>query len=400
MSEINTEQLKKEIKEELIKSEILMSFEDSEGLSFKSIISFFKRRWMLIISIPIVVGILSIIYSLNIPNSYKSTASVYVYSTGKSSALNGFLNSFNSDSHEESGNVSLLNISLKSEAMSEFIINRFGLATNPAIIGNKTPSDEDLIFDNVLKKYDSIVNINYDTANNLIRISAETMDPSVSCKIVEACLSKLDEFTKGPNKQKLDFIKNQLDIARKELEQSENELKGFQEKNNVILIQNKSNRALDKLTALEKDKNEVDISLEQLNILIETNQNSKIDITELKAQFEAEKAKSSAIEAKIKDLKQEIESLPEIMLEFDRLKRAVLVKEKIYSVLNEQHEIAKISEAEEGYQYKIVDKPRIAKIKSKPSRIKICITAVLISLILSILLSLLLDFTQCDNPRQ
>ena len=394
MSEINIEQLKKEIKEELIKSEILMSIEDEEGFNLKKLSSFFKKNWKIIVFIPLIVVIISVVYSLNLPNYYKSSASIYIYSNGKSSALNGFYNSFSEDSYNDPGNASLLYSSLNSDSMYEYIINKFGIATNPAIIGKKQLTENDLIYDKVLKDLKDIIKINYEPNYRIITITAETMIATTSAEIVNAYLNKLDKFTKGPRKEKLEFIKNQLNKTRIELEESENTLKIFQNQHKLLSIDKKYMETINKLTSLEIKKNETEITLEQLKSFISNSNDPKTDLSEIKKQCDAEIAKLNSIDSKIQKLNKEINDMPENMLELARLKRAISVKEKVYSVLNEQYEIAKIAEAEESYQFKIIDRPRIAILKSRPSRTKICLNALLISFIFSLGISLFKDFSK------
>ncbi len=394
MSEINIEQLKKEIKEELIKSEILMSIEDGEGFTLTKLSSFFKNNWKIIVFIPLIVVIISAVYSFYLPNYYKSSASIYIFPNGKSSALNGFFYNFSEDSYTDSGNASLLFNSLKSDSMYEYIINRFGIATNPAIIEDRPITEKELIYDKVLKDIKEIIKINYDPSNRIITISAETMIATTSAEIVNAYLDKMDQFTKGPRKEKLEFVKKQLDKTKTELEESENALKVFQKQHKLLSIDKKYMETINKITSLEIKKNEAEITLEQLKTYISNSKDTKIDLSEIKNQCDSEVAKINSIDSKIKELDKEINDMPENMLELARLKRTISVKEKIYSVLNEQYEIAKIAEAEESYQFKIIDKPRIAILKSRPSRTKICLTALLISLILSFGISLFREATK------
>ena len=394
MPEINIEQLKKEIKEELIKSEILMSIEDGDGFSISKIYSFFKKNWKIIVFIPLIVGIISAIYSLYLPDYYKSSASIYIFSNGKSSALNVFFNSFSEDSYNDPGNASLLFSSLKSDSMYDYIINKFGIATNPAIIGEKSVTKEDLIYDKVLKDLKEIIKINYEPNNRIITITAETMIATTSAEIVNEYLNKLDQFTKGPRKEKLEFVKIQLDKTSKELEESENKLKSFQNQHRLLSIDKRYTETINKLTSLEIKKNEAEITLEQLKSFLLNSKDTKSDLSEIKNQCDAETAKLNSINLKITELNKEIENMPDNMLELAKLKRAISVKEKIYSVLNEQYEIAKIAEAEESYQFKIIDRPRIAIIKSRPSRTKICLNALLISFFFSLGISLFKEFSK------
>ena len=393
MTGFDKEQLKKDIKEELIKSDILMDAEDNESIELSSLCSILQKRWKLILVLTLAVGVLSVIYTLSLPNYYKSSASVYLFSKNNYSSLSAFFSNVKSDSLIDSGEVSLLNTSLKSESMSEYIINKFGIATNPAVIGNKSVAEEDIIFDKVLGNFKKIVSINYDSNNNLITITAETMSATTSADIVNAYLEKLEDFTNNPQKEKLKFIENQLSKVSKELEKSENDLKDYQEKHNFFSLDKQSSAIVNKIASLEAQKNDVEFSVGWLKNYIEKADSSKENIEEIKVQIEAGVWKKNNIEQKIQELEKELGEFPDTSLEFVRLKRNLSVKEKIFEILNEQHEIAKIAEAEEGCQYKIIDRPRVSRLKSKPSRKSICILYTFVAFVLSIGLAVVLEYS-------
>ena len=402
MTGFDKEQLKKDIKEELLKNEILMDIDCEEGIKLSYLLSALQKRWKLVLGLTLLVGLLSVIYAFILPNYYKSSASVYIYSKNNHSSLSSFFYLKN-DSSLDSGKVSLLNTSLRSETMSEYIINKFGIATNTAIIGNKCITEEDLIFDNVLKKYKRVVSVNYDSNNNLIGISAETMSATLSADIVNAYLEKLEDFSNSPQKAKLKFIENQLAKVSKELEKSENELKEYQEKHNFFSIEKQSSRIINKLVTLDTQKNEVEFSIGWLKSYLEKTDLSKENITDINTQIEASNWKKGNIEKKIQELEKELSEIPDTSMEFVRLKRNLSVKEKIYEILNEQHEIAKIAEAEEGCQYQIIDRPRVSKLKSKPARKTICVLYTFIAFIFSICLAIVLEFVGKKNntdPQQ
>ncbi|MBQ2594837.1 MAG: hypothetical protein II567_16350 [Candidatus Riflebacteria bacterium] len=400
MTGLDKEQLKKDIKEELLKSDILTDRDDSEGIEFTSLCSIFRKKWKLILFITLAVAVLSVIYALSLPNYYKSSASVYLFSKNNYSSLSAFINNVKSDSLMDSGEVSFLNTSLKSDSMSEFIINKFGIATNPAVIGNKILKEEDLILDKVLFTFKQIVAINYDSNNNLITISAETMSATTSAEIVNAYLEKLEDFTNNPQKEKLRFIENQLSKISKELEKAENELKDYQEKHNLFSLEKQSSIVISKLVSLEAQKNEVEFNIGWLKNYIEKNDVLNGNTDEIKLQVDAYNWKKAEIEQKILELEKELKEFPDNSMEFTRLKRNLSVKEKIFEILNEQYEIAKIAEAEEGCQYKIIDRPRVSKLKSKPYRKSICILYTFAAFVFSIGLAVVLEYTGKPNTTE
>ena len=84
---------------------------------------------------------------------------------------------------------------------------------------------------------------------------------------------------------------------------------------------------------------------------------------------------------------------PLLALELAKLNRELSSKEKIFNMLNDQYEIAKIAAFNESNQYKIIENPRASMINSKPSRIIIVILHTLAGFIVSICLALALEFS-------
>ena len=398
MTGFDKEQLRKDVKEELIKSDAMMDIDGNDCIEFSSLCSILRKRWKLILIFTLAAGVLSVIYSLFLPNYYKSSASVYLFPRNNYSSLSASFYNAKSDSLLDNGEVSLLNTSLKSESMSEYIINKFGIATNPAVVGDKSNfKEEDLIFDKVLANFERIVSINYDSNNNLITISAETMSATTSADIVNAYLEKLEDFTNNPQKAKLKFIENQLSKVTSELEKSENDLKKYQQKHNFFSLDKESSVILNKLASLEAQKNEVEYTIGWLKNYTEKAEGLKENMSEITVQIEANNWKKNNIELKIQELEKELGEIPDTSMEFVRLKRNLSIKEKIFEILNEQHEIAKIAEAEEGCQYKIIDRPRVSRLKSKPYRKSICILYTFIAFVFSIGLAVVMEYSGKSN---
>ena len=90
--------------------------------------------------------------------------------------------------------------------MCKYIINRFGIATNSAILNLKNSDSFNPIYENVLKNYKKLVHIDYDKPKSLIEITVETMSATTSADIVKAYIEKLEDFSVSPQKARLKFI--------------------------------------------------------------------------------------------------------------------------------------------------------------------------------------------------
>ena len=136
------------------------------------------------------------------------------------------------------GGAEYLMVYLKSRTMSDRIIARFGIATNPAIVGDNPPTPDKIKYDDVVKTVSKIVSVDKDK-EGLITIAAETMSPEVSAEIASAYIEYLSGFARGPQKEKRLFIERQLEIVSKELAAAENDFKVFQDKHKMFTLENR-----------------------------------------------------------------------------------------------------------------------------------------------------------------
>lgn len=404
-TEINTEQLKKEVKEELLKREIIMGLQEDE-IDLFELFAVLKKHWMLIIIFPTIVAIIVAAYSwFCMPNYYKASGTIFVHSSSGSGALSSLMSSIPMAGlmglGGSGGGANYLTVYLKSVTMSDYIIKRFGIATHPAIVGPdyKPDPNNPIIYDNLLKQMEKIVTIDNDQKTGLITISAETMSATTSAEIVSAYIERLDSFSKGPQKEKRVFIEKQLEKIGKELENSENEYKAFQDKYKLFALDKQTAATIDKMAQLETQRVSSNISLEMQQSMLKSS-GSVPELVKVEAQKVAEEAKAEAIKKEISEVEKELANLPDISLEFIRLQRNLKVKEKLYAVLTEQYEMAKITEAEEGSQFEVIDQARIPELKSKPKRGIMTILAGLSAGVLAVFLAFLQEFIKKRKEQE
>ena len=124
------------------------------------------------------------------------------------------------------------------------------------------------------------------------------------------------------------------------------------------------------------------------------------ELVRVEAQKVAEEAKSQAIKKEMEDMEKELANLPDISMEFLRLQRTLKVKEKLFAVLTEQYEMAKIAEAEEGSQFEVIDQARIPELKSKPKRAVMVILAGLSAGVLAVFMAFLSEFLKRRKEQE
>ncbi len=294
------------------------------------------------------------------------------------------------------GSAEYLMAYLKSRTMSARIINRFGIATHPAIVGETPP--EDIKYDEILKMVNRIVGVDKDK-DGMITISAETLDPKVSAEIVAAYLEYLGSFARGPQKEKRQFVERQLEKVKAELEEAENAFKDFQDSTQLYSMEKQASSLIDKLAKLESERIQAGISLNMQESMLKASGNLP-ELVKLEGQKVSEEAKIAALGKEIAEVEKGLKQMPELTLEFIRLQRNLKVKEKVFGVLTEQYEMAKIAEAEEGSQFEIIDEPLVPEVKSKPRRSIMVILSGLSAGVLGVFAAFLIEFIKRRKEQE
>ncbi|RCK80575.1 MAG: Tyrosine-protein kinase Wzc [Candidatus Ozemobacter sibiricus] len=392
--DIDPEALKKEIKQELLKREILMGIEDDE-IDLFELGKVLWRRWRLVIAMPVAVALLAVVITLLMPNYYKAQTTIFVHSKGggamssllSSLPLGGMLGGL---SLGGGGSAEYLMALLKSRAITDRIIQRFDLATSTLILGDPLPSD--LCYDDVLKVVEEMVSITKDK-DGLITVAVETKSATFSAEIAEAYLGFLKDLTKGPAREKRVFVETQLEKVKRELQEAEQAFKAFQDRHQLVALDEQAKALIENLVKLEAAKVESQIALKMQESLLKASGNVP-ELVKLEAQKVSEQARQAGLEKAIASVTRQLETVPQLTLEFTRLMRDLKVKEKVFGVLTEQLEMAKIAEAEEGSTFEIIDRARPPERKSKPKRSLIVILSGITAGMLGVFLAFFLEFLE------
>ncbi|MDD3001653.1 MAG: Wzz/FepE/Etk N-terminal domain-containing protein [Candidatus Riflebacteria bacterium] len=398
-NEIDTELIKKEVKEELLKREIMIGLEEDE-IDLFELFGVLKKHYKLVLIMPIVVAILVALYSLTLPNYYKSSATLYVQS--KSGGLSSVLSSIpmagmlglgqNSDS-------GYLEAFLKSNTMSGIIIQKYGIATNTAIVGPNPKPASEVKYDELLKTVNKTVSISNDAKSGLITISAETMDAKLSADITNTYIEHLTRFASEPQRKKLHFLAEQLAQVNKDLNEAQEALKKFQDENKMFTLEDHAKSVVERMTKLQTEKFSTEVSMQTQDRLMQSF-GSMPELVKLEALKVSEATRIKAINDEINVTQTAMENLPKLALEFARLRVGLSVKEKLFTMITEQHELAKIATADESSAFDIIDTPLVPELKSKPKRSIMVVLSGLLAGVIGVFSSFLIEFIQKRKQKE
>ena len=236
-----------------------------------------------------------------------------------------------------------------------------------------------------------------DDKKGLISVSVEYKDPGIAADIANqytiALQRFLNENTLSGEKRNRVFIENQLKKAKEELREAEEAMKRFQTNKKIIAMDAQTEAAIKALADLTAQVTAREV---QLGVMKHFSTPSNPDVLRIKDELRELKKQLSMLETKGSnpetDALPRLSEAPTIGLEYVRLKRKVLTEEKVFELMTQQYEIAKIDEAKEDITFQVIDRAIPPEKRVKPKRKLNVMLAGIVSLFVSVFLVFFLEY--------
>jgi len=92
--------------------------------------------------------------------------------------------------------------------------------------------------------------------------------------------------------------------------------------------------------------------------------------------------------------------IPNLRGRYENLYTRVRVNERLYNILLEQNEQARIAEQESTPTISVLDSARVAEIRSRPQRTRIVLGSFVVSLLMSVLIAAMVDYAARMQQNQ
>jgi uncharacterized protein involved in exopolysaccharide biosynthesis len=378
-------------------------FENPIGGTLSEYIYVVNKHGKLIGYITIATFILSIIVSLLLPKTYVATARVLPPRDNSSGLASLFSSADNPLSHFTEGlsdnqtSAALYVGILKSRSVADGLNQKFKLKEY-----YKLNYIEDVYAILAAKS-----TIQISKKDKLVSVSVKDSDPQRAADMANAYLDLLDKINRKLNitqgKRKRLFLEDRLKQVREGLEQAETVLKEFQEKNNIVSIQE---QAIAAIKGAAEIKGQLIAAQTELEVFRKFGTEKQIEAVMLKAKIDGLKKQLDSIEKGKKitqldsnpaatdhesDIFIPFDDLPHLGTQLMRLTRDAKIQAKLFELLNSQYEMARIEEARDINSLQILDLAVPPEKKSGPRRRAIVVASVLIALLFSVLLAFFLE---------
>jgi uncharacterized protein involved in exopolysaccharide biosynthesis len=246
-----------------------------------------------------------------------------------------------------------------------------------------------------------LVTLQSDKKNNLVIISSTTTNPELSAKISKTYVQVLSLYLKDNTltnaKRNRHFIEEQLKKNGEEMATLEVAAKNFQKKNKVVSLDAQAEAAVKAYSEIKSKllTAEIELSLLQKGAL---GNDPRIALKqqetgELKKQLATLETNSEA------DPILSFQQAPSLRLDFARIKRDLLTREKVLELLTQQYELAKIEEAQEDISFQTLDAAVPPEKKSGPKRMLIVLVSCIAGIILGIVTAFSVEFWSIHRER-
>jgi uncharacterized protein involved in exopolysaccharide biosynthesis len=360
-----------------------------------------RRYWLVIAVLFIVTTVSTLVVSLMLPRIYVSTTSLLVpRETGASffsgmaaaSALLQQAPGLTAPSLTPTRDM-LLGI-LKSRTVAVATVQRFGLQER-----YRAP-----YLSAAIEQLHRHVDVTL-TREGVIVITAEDIHPQTAADIANFFVSELDRLvakygTSEAGRQR-EFIAEQLVRARAQLSATEDGLRRFQERNRAVVLQEQTRGAIEAAARL---KGEIIASEVQLQVMRQFATEANPEVLALRRRAEEMKRQLAQMEygdgvprpqaapmGERRDFTVPFAKMPEVGLELARLMRDVKIQETLVTLLTQQLEQARISEAKDLPIVQVLDHAVPSERHVKPRvRVNLVVSAIA-SLLAGIGVALLLQ---------
>lgn len=238
----------------------------------------------------------------------------------------------------------------------------------------------------------NIVSTKIDAKTGLLLLSVDHTDPKFAANLANNYIIELNAFLQGNTlssaKRNRAFLEQQVAAVIRELSKLENELKEFQQAHKIVSLDAQTEAGVQTYATLKSQLMSKEMEYNLLANSVSSNDTQAIG---LKQEISQIKEKLNFIENGTGDGILSFRDAPDLGVRYARIKRDLLAKQKVFELMTQQLEIAKVDEAKDTLSFQIIDQAISPDKKSKPRRSFMISIGFITSLSISVLTAFLIE---------
>ncbi|HEY6839034.1 MAG TPA: Wzz/FepE/Etk N-terminal domain-containing protein [Geobacteraceae bacterium] len=374
--------------------------QEEEEINLLELLQVVVKRKGLILKLCSAAAILSVIYSLTLPNIYSATAKILppqkegggglaamLGQAGGLAALAGGLGGIG-------GSADLYIGILKSRSVADAVVKKLDLVR--AFKAKDSEGARGALNKAVKAQVGK---------DGIISITAESRNPKMAATLANAMVEELGIRSVQLNLSKAGteraFLEKRLAVVREDLKKAEDSLKEFQEKYKVVKVDSQATASIQGVAQLKAEIVSKEVQLASLRSY-QTNESPEVkalqsSLAKLRSQLGALEGRGGS-----GDAIPTVGNVPNLGLEYARRMRELKIQETIFEQLTKQYEVVKLTEAKDSSSMQVLDDAVAPLKKSKPKRSLIVVLATVTAFFVSIFLSFILEYREkmSDEDRQ
>jgi tyrosine-protein kinase Etk/Wzc len=379
-----------------------------------------KKRRKIIFYVPSIAIIFAVIASLLMTPVYQAKTTLMAVEssqTGFASALGAlqnipFLGGAVSGTMGKTATDKLVSI-LNSRTVAETVIKKLDLIK---VIFKKKWDEKKGVWETdkpptmqaALQVLQGLVRVTNDR-KGLIAISAEFEEPKMAADIANEYTAALQKFLNenaiSLAKRNRIFLEKQIETTKADLKKAEEDLRSFQTEKKLAVL---DAQAESSIKALAELKAQVIAREVQLGAMREFATRANPDVKRIEDEIRELSQQLGRMEKGSRGSKKEesigafiaLSDAPTVGLEYARLKRDALIQQKVFELLTQQFELAKIEEAKDDITFQVIDTAIAPEKRIKPQRTLNVALAAVVSLFLSIFMVFFLEYVERQRRRR
>jgi tyrosine-protein kinase Etk/Wzc len=371
---------------------------EEQEINLLELLQVLVKRKMLIIKICSVAMLISVGYSLTLPNIYTATAKMLPPQKESGGGLSALLGQGGGLAALASGGLGggsdlYLGI-LKSRSVGDAVIKRLDLAE---VYQTKTMEATRATLDEAVKVQAG--------KDGIISITVEDKDPKRSALLANTIVEELGKTTIRLNLSKAGterlFLEKRLDLVKKDLKAAEDDLKMFAQHNKIVQVDAQAKASIEGIARMKAELASREV---QLSVLRSNQTEQSPEVKAIQTGVNRLKGEIGRLAGSSGDAEgiPSVGSVPGVGLEYSRKMRELKTQEAIFEQLTKQYEMAKLSEAKDSSAFQVLDEAVVPLNKSKPSRVLTVILATVSAFLVSVFLVFVLEYIEkmSDDDRK
>ncbi|MEI7681292.1 MAG: Wzz/FepE/Etk N-terminal domain-containing protein [Betaproteobacteria bacterium] len=368
--------------------------QDDDEINLFDLLIVLAKHKLMVLGFPLVAGVLAVIYSLMLPNIYTATTKILPPQQAQSGAAS-MLAQLGGLAGAAGGIAGIKNPSdlyigmMKSRTVADNIIQRFELLKIPGETATKLPSGARAELAGV-----TVIAAGKD---GIINIDVDDKDPKRAADLANAYVEELMKLTQvlavTEASQRRLFFERQLGQAKESLAKAEAAARGAMQSGGLILVEGQGRNLVETTARLRGQITVKEVQIGAMrSFATDRNPDMRMAQQELDTlRYELARLEGAGTSGHSKTSADRSPDKAGSGIDSVRLLRDVKYQETVYELLAKQFELAKIDEAKESTVVQVLDKAIEPARKSKPTRSRIVMVAVIAALLIGVIGAFLVE---------